>query len=276
MKDKLFAFGAAQWDREHQAATGPLGFNLPTPAGIATLQSLEPNANISLFLKGIGSLVGTPGRRQTRLFRLGPTPWEIRGPAWKSGRFSCKNVRTVSNGYDWNYRMDWHFTDHDVLTGSIIREHSSLTPDNFANPNALPNFQTEQSGHTEIVRAQWARTISSSLVNELRFSYGNINFGFLLTPATAASAQANLPWIEFGNDINFPSIGVDSNYPQGRSHNTYQVQEALSYSANRHTIKAGVDVTILSVQDTLALNTRGTIEYNAGGGFNVHFARKFY
>ncbi len=59
IKDKLFVFGAAQWDREHQAATGPLGFNLPTPAGIATLQSLEPNANIALFLTAIGSLVGT-------------------------------------------------------------------------------------------------------------------------------------------------------------------------------------------------------------------------
>ena len=48
-KDKLFVFGTAQWDRERQAATGQV-FDLPTAAGIATLKSLEPNANISLFL----------------------------------------------------------------------------------------------------------------------------------------------------------------------------------------------------------------------------------
>ena len=38
IKDKLFVFGTAQWDRERQAATGAL-FNLPTAAGIATLKS---------------------------------------------------------------------------------------------------------------------------------------------------------------------------------------------------------------------------------------------
>jgi hypothetical protein len=181
------------------------------------------------------------------------------------GPFQLQNVRTVSNGYDWNYRMDWHFTDRDVLTGSIIRQHSSLSPDTFANPNALPNFETEQSGHSEIIRGQWTHTISANLLNELRFSYSNINFGFVLTPATAGSPQADLPWMQFGNDLNFPAIGVDSSYPQGRSHNTYQIQEALSYSANRHTVKAGIDVTILNPHDINALNTRGSVTYNFGG-----------
>jgi len=260
IKDKLFAFGAAQWDRERQAATGPQGFFLPTAAGIATLQSLPTNPRISLFLAGIGSLVGQPtSTTPSSMVALGNGRPDV-----EIAPFLLRGVRTVSNAYDWNYRMDWQFTDHDTLTGSVIRDHTSLSPDNFANPNALPNFQTEQSGHSEIIRGQWAHTISSSLVNEFRLSYTNINFGFILTPATAASPLANTPWIQFGNDINFPAIGVDSNYPQARAHNTYQIQEALSYSANRHTIKAGIDVTILSLQDTLALNTRGSITYNSG------------
>ncbi len=184
------------------------------------------------------------------------------------GPFQLQGVETISGAYDWNYRMDWHFTNNDVLTGSIIREHSNLSPDNFANPNALPNFQTLQSGHSDLVRGQWAHTISSSLVNEFRLSYSNINFEFVLTPATAAGPQANLPWIEFGNDYNLPAIGVDSDFPQQRSHNTYQIQDALSYSANRHTIKAGADITILNVRDVIALNQRGTLFYNSGGSFS--------
>ena len=82
-------------------------------------------------------------------------------------------------------------------------------------------------------------------------SYTKIDFAFALTPATAASPLANIPFIQFGNDINFPSIGVDSNFPQGRAHQAWQVQEALSYAAGRHTIKAGVDITVLSLNDTL-------------------------
>lgn len=163
--------------------------------------------------------------------------------------------------------MDWHFTDHDVLTGSVIRNNQTLTPDNFGNPSALPNFQTQQEGPTEIFRGQWARTISSALVNELRLSYTKIDVAFDLTPATAAGPLANIPFIQFGNDIDFPSIGVNNLFPQGRTHQAWQVQEALSYSASRHTIKAGVDITVLSLKDMIALNTRGSITYNFGGGF---------
>jgi hypothetical protein len=265
IKDKLFVFGAAQWNRERLNSTGPLGQFLPTPAGIATLKSLEPNANISLFLNAIGPLTGAPGTPSTTLVPLGTDSFGTARPSVEIGPFQLQNVKTVSNGYDWNYRMDWHFTDRDVLTGSIIRENFSLSPDTFANLGALPDFETEQAGHSELIRVQWAHTISSNLINELHLSYSNINFGFDLTPATANGPQANIPWIQFGNDINFPAIGVASNFPQSRSHNTYQIQEALSYSANRHTIKAGIDITILNLHDVNALNTRGSLFYNFGG-----------
>ena len=265
IKDKLFAFGAAQWDVEHQAATGPAGSFLPTANGIATLKTLLPSANISLLLAAIGPLVGTPGTL------LNPDPTVTLGngrPNVEIGPFQYTNVKTISNSYDWNYRMDWQFTNHDVLTGSVIRDNDTISPDNFANPSALPNFQTQQGGPSEIFRGQWAHTISSSLVNEMRLSYTSINFGFDLTPATATGPLANIPFIQFGNDIGFPSIGVNSAFPQGRAHKAWQIQEALSYANGNHSIKAGIDITVLNLTDTLALNTRGTIYYNQGGTDN--------
>jgi len=258
-KDKLFVFGSAQWNRERSEATGPV-FNLPTAAGIVTLKSLEPNANISLFLNAIGSLVSPAVSPNTTNIALGNGR-----PSVEIGLFQLQNISTVSNFVDWNYRMDWHFTDNDVLTGSAIRETSTVSPQSAA---ALPAFETQFSGPAEIFRGQWVRTISSRLVNELRLSYTNIDFSFPLTPSTLAGPLANIPFISFGTDINFPSIGVASNFPQGRAHNAWQVQEALSYAAGRHTIKGGADITVLSVNDTLPLNTRGSIEYNSGGAFS--------
>ena len=262
-KDKAFVFGTAQWDRERLAATGPV-FELPTATGIATLKSLEPNANISLFLNSIGTLV-SPGL--SGLTTIGVGSGGV-CPCVEIGNFQVQNVRTAPNALTWNFRMDWHFTEHDILTGSALRNNQTITPDNFANPKALPNFQTQQGGPSEIFRGQWAHTISSALVNELRLSYTKINFAFALTAATAAGSLANIPFIQFGSDINFPSIGVDNRFPQGRTHQTWEVQEAVSYAASRHTIKAGVDITVLSLNDTLALNTRGSITYNSGGGYN--------
>lgn len=262
LKNKLFAFGAVQWRRERSLSSGPNGEFLPTTNGIATLQALEPSyPNIALLLESIGPFVGAPGTAANPdpMISLGGNP--SRGSV-EIGRFQLQNVHTVLNNYDWNYRMDWQFTDHDTLTGSVLRDRLTLSPDIFGNPGALPQFETQQALPTEIFRGQWAHTLSSSLVNELRLSYTNLNLNFDMTRATAAGPLATMPYISFGDDISFPSIGVTTGFPQDRNHTAWQVQEALSYSANRHAIKAGADITILSLQDGLGLDTRGSITYN--------------
>ena len=257
-KDKLFFFGTAQWDRERQSATGPV-FKLPTASGIATLKTLYPNnANMKLLLQGIGNL-SSPGLTGKKTVDLGD------GNTVDLYNFQVQNVETAANAIDWNVRMDWQAGDRDKLTGSYIRDNSTLTPDNFANPNAIPGFQTQQGGPSELFRGQWQHTVSAKIVNELRFSYSHIDFGFDPTPQTVANPLANIPWIQFGNDVDLPAIGIDNSFPQGRGHETWQAQDAVSYSAGRHTLKGGVDIIFLRVHDTLALNTRGSITYNFGG-----------
>ena len=120
-KDKLFFFGTAQWDRERQEATGPV-FDLPTAAGIATLKSLEPNANISLLLNAIGSLVSPGCGAVPRILLLATIPLRMnRVPASRSDLSRCRTSERLPTPLTWNYRMDWQFTDHDMLTGSALR-----------------------------------------------------------------------------------------------------------------------------------------------------------
>jgi carboxypeptidase family protein len=261
-KDKLFLFGTAQWDITHQDVTGPPQ-KLPTAAGIATLQSLAPSyPNIGVLLTALGGLE-SPG-----LTGLESVPLGNGRPNVETGDFQFQNVLTKSHDESWNVRADWQITNADKLTGSAIRSTQTISPDNFANPDALPNFQTKQGGPAGIYWTQWVHTISSNLVNEMRFSFTDINFSFALTPATAAFSQANLPFIQFGSDIDFPSIGIDDNFPQGRGHHTYQYQDSLSWTSGRHTLKAGVDLTFLRLHDNLPLDTRGLITYDPGGTYN--------
>lgn len=262
-KDKLFFFGAVQWDRERSVETGSV-FNLPTANGIATLKSLEPNPNISLLLSAIGPLVSPATAPNTTDIPLGSGR-----PSVEIGLFQLQNQKATSNFVDWNYRMDWQFSDHDTLTGSVIRDTGIVTPESTA---ALPAFEIQFSGPANIFRAQWVHTISSKLVNELRLSYTDIDFSFVQTPATLAGPLANIPSVSFGiptdTDVDFPSIGVDPIYPQGRTHHAWQVQESLSRASGRHTLKAGVDITVLTLNDTNGLNSRGSITYSPGGGFS--------
>jgi outer membrane receptor protein involved in Fe transport len=276
-KDKLFVFGTAQWDITHQNVVGP-AYLLPTATGIATLTSLESSyPNIGVLLQVLGPLE-SPGVNRVQSCPEGisnepngqclvPLGNDLMGnprPSVEVGNFQVGNVLTKSKSTDWNVRADWQVSNNDKVIGSAIRDVSNLSPDNFANPGALPNFQTEQSSPAGIYWGKWAHIFSPTVLNEARFSYTNIHLTFLPTPATLAGPQANLPFIQFGNDINFPSIGIDSNFPQGRGHSTYEIQEALSWSANRHALKAGIDVTVLRPHDILALTQRGSITYAPG------------
>src|SRR3984957_13636258 len=268
IKDKLFFFASIQWDRTRQRGTGPGQEFLPTASGVATLQSLLPNPNVALLLASFGGLVapsndgGLTGAIQPGCIGLGNGR-----PCVHVGIFQLSGVPEASNDRQQYYRADWHLGPNDVLTGAYNRDDSALTPDFFANATNLPQFETLQGGPSQIFRGQWTHIFSSRMVNELRFSYTNINFAFAQTPATLAGPLANIPEIDFGADTGFPSLGVNGGFPQGRGHKTIQAQDGLSYSVGRHTLKGGVDVTFLTVRDEIPFNSRGDISFLKGGGF---------
>jgi len=274
IKDKLFFFGTAQWDRERQRQSGvPTNangnlFSLPTAAGITTLKSLLPNPNVSLLLASLGGLTAPEDASGNGLVSPTCVPLGNGRPCVQSGVFQLVNIPVVSNGVQWNARADWHLGPNDTLTGSYIRSTSVLNPDYFANPGALPQFQTQQGGPSQLFRGQWIHIVSTKLLNEIRFSYTNIDFSFSQTPATLAGPLANIPEIDFQPDTNYPSLGVDSGTPQARAHKTSQFQEALTYNIGQHTIKGGVDVTFLTVRDEIPFNSRGVLSYFFNGGFS--------
>jgi hypothetical protein len=90
----------------------------------------------------------------------------------------------ASNSIQWSFRTDYVVSDHDQLTARYIHSRSTLSPDFFNNPQELPAFETQQGGPADNFHASWVHTVSPRMVNELRFSYGNIQFEFGPTAAT--------------------------------------------------------------------------------------------
>ncbi|MGH9726757.1 MAG: TonB-dependent receptor domain-containing protein, partial [Candidatus Acidiferrales bacterium] len=155
---------------------------------------------------------------------------------------------------------------------AYIRNDNSLNPDFFANPGALPPFITQQGGPSQIFRTQWVHTVSSTAVNEMRFSYTNIGFTFSPTSATQAGPLATLPELDFDSDLNGPSgaglsLGIGQSFPQGRAHRTSQLQDVFTYNHGRHTFQGGIDVTFVSVRDLVPFDSRGSVQYKSGGTF---------
>src|SRR5262249_38077333 len=141
------------------------------------------------------------------------------------------------------------------------RADSSLSPDFFNVPTALPPFDTQQGGPAQAFTGVWSHTFSPRALNELRFSYSNIDFTFGPSDATLAGPLANLPEITV-NQSPLPSIGIPTAFPNFRGHKSYQFQEALTYTLGRHTFKFGGDIDYLQVDDGVPFNSRGTIGIN--------------
>ena len=272
VKDKLFIFGTIQWDPSAQLANGST-LTLPTAAGVSTLQTLLPNPNVSLLLSalgglsapqnpdGTGAVTGLPNNAPNCI-ALGAGR-----PCVQSGFFQRSNVSEEGHDTNYNIRLDYHTSANDVLTASFIRSTSFLSPDFFNNPFTLPQFDTGQNGTTNVFRGGWTHTFSSTMVNELRFSYTNIGFAFISLPASVAGPLGDIPQISFSADSSYPSFGNVTGIPDSRAHNIVQAQDAVSISHGRHTIKVGADITFLAVTDEIPFNNRGTINYANGGGF---------
>src|SRR5258707_801927 len=255
IKNKLFFFQTTQWDRERQTANGSV-LTVPTANGIATLQSLGPNANVAFLVAALAGLRGSSTNLAPSIDLGNGRGLVEMGFVERSGIGEVSNARTE------NVRVDWIAGEKDSFSARYIRSDSALTPDLFNFPSQLQPFDSQQGGPSQTIGTTWVHTFSPRAVNEFRASFTEINFSFSPTAATAANPLSSSPQITVSG---LPALGFPSNLPQGRGHKTWQYQDALSYSIGKHTLKMGGDVAHLAVVDNIPFNSRGTIVYAKGG-----------
>jgi hypothetical protein len=266
-KNKLFFFATPQWSRfRANAGAQATVISLPTANGVAALKQIEtnegPNPNIDYLLAAIGNLRG--GTTGILSVNAGVNAGGNPRPAVEFGDIIRGDTSIASNSVQWSLRLDYDASDHDRLTLRVLRGSSNLFPDFFNNPGELPAFATQQTGPFSNYHASWTHTISSKMVNELRFSYGNIQFFFEPAPATLASPIGTHFTVNLADEAT-PLFGLPGNEPASRNHQTYQFQDGFSWSFGKHTLKFGGDMALVFIKDGIPVDPRGTITVNRGG-----------
>ncbi len=162
-----------------------------------------------------------------------------------------------SHGNTGNARFDENLSSSDRLSLTYdIVQYENLTGDPYAGSGTLPNAGGADSGdhywfENQAIGLSWVRSLSSSLLNELRVSY-------LVTPLVEHSlvdgtqlanqlgiANANLP--DFPDTWGFPQIQFETGAITGGStwkplsfrDENFQVGDAISWTRNRHSLKFG-------------------------------------
>ncbi|HVW85516.1 MAG TPA: TonB-dependent receptor [Bryobacteraceae bacterium] len=261
IRNKLFLFGSSQWHRIYGAESGNT-LIIPTAQGVANLNAIagaDPNAAIL-----VNSLGGLTAPTQTSTINVGNRPG-CGSPCFIPVGQIIRTPTQAAPSYEYIIRGDYNASDNDRLSARYIGTQSSLTPDLFANPNALPTQDTQQGGPARNMGIYWTHVFSPTKLNEMRFTAQQINFTFGPLSSTTSNPLYQLPNLTIAGFSGPTFGGLDPTFPQGRGHDTFEYQDAFSWTAGNHSFKAGGDLIHLAINDAIPFNARGTIRFNNGG-----------
>lgn len=261
IKNRLFIFGSSQWHRIFGSEAGNT-LILPTAQGVADLQAIagaNPNANI--LLNSLGELsAASPTSNINVGNRAG-----CGSPCFIPVGSVVRTPTQQNPAYEYIVRGDYTATERDTILARFIGAQQSLTPDLFANANALPTQDSQQGGPARNLGIYWTHVFRPTVVNEARFTAQQINFTFAPITATTANGLYALPNLTIAG-FTGPTFGSpDPSIPQGRGHDNYGYQEALSWSFGGHSVRVGADINHLAIADLIPFDARGTASFVSGG-----------
>jgi hypothetical protein len=256
IKNKLFGFASYQWDYfRSTAALSPL--TVPSANGFATLANFSSNPRVANLIQAYGGLVGVHNATNTDI-PLGPDP--VTGVDRGTVEMGTveRNLGADDNAPEIDLKGDYIASEKDTLSLRFIRTRFIAPFDVFNFTSQLPGFDSDQDGTSYNTGIVETHVFSPTVVNEARLSYGRIGFAFGLPASTLANPLYDQPAVTVSNMTGY---GIPGNIPQGRFHNTYQLQDTVSWTHGKHFIKIGEDIADIRVKDQIPFNFYGAIGY---------------
>lgn len=239
VRNKLFFFVAGQ--RQLQNLESPsTSFLSPTPAGLATLNALAANSAVRNVLSFIS-------------------------PASTAEDFVTVNGQNIPVGLV-ALNIPAGFTDNQFQTNV---DYNPNSVDQFRFRFSYDSLQATQAGNgnvrfnnlfafdSRLFSANYVRTFSSNLVNDLRLSYRRAIEDFPLQDQSLSNTP-NFFIADLGLDL-----GPNGNLPQGGSTNSYQVFDAATYVSGRNTFKFGGEYRRLLSNSIFLPRGRGDFLYGS-------------
>jgi hypothetical protein len=266
IKNKLFFFGALEYNPVGAAAVLGSPVCAPTAAGYAALTALpglsQTNLGIlqkyvtaapSQDLSGTCGAAGTSGL-ETVTSNTGASAVIQEGIDVFSGPNYTNNWAALGS-------IDYDISSKDQLRGRYVYNRTVGIDTNAT----LPAFYLPTPFKFHLLTVNEYHTFNPNTQNEFRLGY---NRYFNTTP----SGNFSYPGLDVFpnitlNSLNFNNIGPDPNAPQFTIQNTYQLSDSISWTHNKHTLKVGIEGRKLISPQSFTQRARGDYEYNSLGQF---------
>ena len=230
--DKLFVFGAYEFQNEGLASSGA-SVVMPTSAGLAQLQALNPDSAVGALLAQFPLAPTSNGKAHCNAGSGDPVASFscVNGQAVDVGTFQSV-APSYSNQHDFTVNGDANLGKHQ-LRGRFLYDRLRLPQVNPVQPQA--EFTGTQSVDARKGLFTDAWSISPRWINEFRASVSRLNGPNLTVPATFSNFP-NVEIDQFGSNV-----GPYSLAPQGYVQNIYQLSDGVTTIRGKHTFKFGVE-----------------------------------
>ena len=162
-------------------------------------------------------------------------------------------------------RIDHHFSDaHSLFARYTIDDSSALVPYVGTPPGTyVPGFPAFHRARNQYGTVQDRTTFGPQWINELRFGVNRTTASSSIDNTHAGLATSLLPGQPFGMiDITGISLlGNSAAFPLGDFSTVYQVQDQLSRTISRHTLKFGVEFRRLQENGSLNFGVNGLYSF---------------
>ena len=246
IKNKLFYFGNYEYNPVGQSASPGQTVYAPTAAGISLLNGMSglSATNLGIFEKYVPVASAATSDVVTT----------VNGVSIPNGPLTFASPN-YNNAYDAIVAIDWNISDKDQVRGRYVYSNSTGIDFNAA----LPVFFQPSPAVANSGSISEFHNFSSTMENELRVSFrrytNNIGAGPYKFPGL--DAFPNLTFDDLGLQI-----GPDPNTPSGEIANNLGIQENLTKTMGRHTIKAGYQFSDVILTGTFVQRARGDYDYN--------------
>jgi Carboxypeptidase regulatory-like domain len=293
-KDKLFFFAGYEGLRD-LIGNAIVTSGIPSTVGQASL-GLAPDPSLSM-VDAINSLAFpasgpaipvSPISLKLAGCTLGVTAAATvcTGGLWPSNPTNNKgyistfpNVNISDNGLG---KLDYHLNDKNTLNGSFLGD--AYKGDGMDHPFVNAIFKDTNLIRVYTVSSDWVYAANSKLVNDARFGFDKMTYGFVTDDGTilpngsgglctstgcGSGYPVNTGVTTFGGlpNINlkhFEKLGSWHNRPQNFANQYYDIQDSVSYLTGKHSFKFGVEFANIDLTNAIYDTGRGLVQFNGG------------
>src|SRR5580692_8353324 len=170
-------------------------------------------------------------------------------------------------------RIDHNFSStHSLFARYTVDDSSSLVPYVGTPPGTYaPGFPALHQGRNQYFTVQDRRTFGDAWINEIRFGINRTTASTLIDNTHPGLSISLVPGRPFGM-IDIAGMSLIGNFPAvplGDFSTVYQIQDQLSRTIGRHTLKFGVDFRRLQNNGTLDFGVNGLYSFQDLTPFGV-------